>query len=50
VKSFEGVLETSTLARRRQLHRAARHRHGVKALTPGRLVDSFTPQREDFLG
>ncbi len=24
--------------------------HGVKALTPGRLVDSFTPQREDFLG
>ena len=23
--------------------------HGVKALTPGRLVDCFTPQRDDFL-
>ena len=24
--------------------------HGVKALKKGRLVDSFTPRREDFLG
>ncbi|EHH03488.1 degradation protein [Mesorhizobium amorphae CCNWGS0123] len=24
--------------------------HGVKALEAGRLVDSFTPQRADFLG
>lgn len=24
--------------------------HGVKALTAGRLVDSFTPHRADFLG
>lgn len=23
--------------------------HGVKALTAGRLIDSFTPQRDDFL-
>jgi len=23
--------------------------HGVKALTGGRLVDSFTPRRDDFL-
>ena len=23
--------------------------HGVKALTAGRLVDSFTPRRDDFL-
>lgn len=23
--------------------------HGVKALTAGRLIDSFTPRREDFL-
>jgi quercetin dioxygenase-like cupin family protein len=23
--------------------------HGVKALTPGRLIDCFTPPREDFL-
>jgi quercetin dioxygenase-like cupin family protein len=23
--------------------------HGVKALTPGRLVDCFTPRRDDFL-
>lgn len=24
--------------------------HGVKALEAGRLVDSFTPKRDDFLG
>ncbi|RUV29816.1 cupin, partial [Mesorhizobium sp. M7A.F.Ca.MR.148.00.0.0] len=24
--------------------------HGVKALEAGRLVDSFTPHRADFLG
>lgn len=24
--------------------------HGVKALEPGRLIDSFTPHRADFLG
>jgi quercetin dioxygenase-like cupin family protein len=24
--------------------------HGVKALEPGRLIDSFTPRRGDFLG
>ncbi len=23
--------------------------HGVKALTAGRLIDSFTPRRDDFL-
>lgn len=23
--------------------------HGVKALTKGRLIDSFTPRRDDFL-
>ena len=23
--------------------------HGVKALEPGRLIDSFTPRRDDFL-
>jgi quercetin dioxygenase-like cupin family protein len=23
--------------------------HGVKALEPGRLIDSFTPHRADFL-
>lgn len=23
--------------------------HGVKALTAGRLIDTFTPRREDFL-
>ncbi|HUG62229.1 MAG TPA: cupin domain-containing protein [Methylomirabilota bacterium] len=23
--------------------------HGVKALTPGRLIDTFTPPRQDFL-
>ena len=23
--------------------------HGVKALTDGRLIDSFTPRRDDFL-
>lgn len=23
--------------------------HGVKALTPGRLIDTFTPRRDDFL-
>jgi quercetin dioxygenase-like cupin family protein len=23
--------------------------HGVKALTKGRLIDTFTPRREDFL-
>ena len=25
-------------------------RHGVKALEKGRLVDTFTPKRDDFLG
>ena len=23
--------------------------HGVKALTAGKLIDSFTPRRDDFL-
>jgi quercetin dioxygenase-like cupin family protein len=23
--------------------------HGVRALTPGRLIDTFTPRRDDFL-
>ena len=23
--------------------------HGVKALTPGKLIDSFTPRRDDFI-
>ena len=48
---FEVTIDGKTRDRRgrRRLHRAVGLVHGVKALEAGRLVDTFTPHRADFL-